>query len=128
MLKTYILTSVLVSFLLLIILLNITTPATAGPLGILSVFIFAFLFLAGIISYVIFALTGIMGHLSMTFISRRPFEPLSLKKSYYYSMIISSAPIMLVALQSVGSVGIYEFVLVAIFVIIGSLYISKRSV
>jgi len=68
----------------------------------------------------------VIAHLSTALIARKPFEVLTLKRSYYFSTIIAAAPIMLIGLQSVGSVNIYEVLLVVIFVFIGCLYISKR--
>ena len=53
-------------------------------------------------------------------------QPLSFRRSYYFSTVLAAAPVMLIGLQSVGSVGIYEFILVMLFVVIGCVYIAKR--
>ena len=116
----------LVSFCLLIFLLNTTTPVTAGPFGILAIFVFAYLILFVVIAYFLYVISRLIARLSISLISRRPFEPLTLKRSFYYSSIISAAPIMIVGIQSVGSIGVYELLLIAIFVSIGCLYISKK--
>lgn len=126
MIKKIIPISTITSLCLLIILLNVTTPASAGPFGILVIFIFAYLSFTGLITYFIYLLSRIVSHLSKVFVVKRPLETLSLKRSYYLSTIIASAPIMLLALQSVGAGSIYGFILVLIFVVIGCLYISKR--
>lgn len=126
MLKIIILIMEFASLCLLIILLNTTTPATAGPFGILLIFIFMYIILLGLITYSVYWLSRLMSHLSIVFITKQPFRTLSLKRSYYYSTIFSAAPILVLGLQSVGSVGFYEFILVLFFVSIGCLYVSKK--
>jgi len=111
---------------LLIVLLNVTTPATAGPFGILIIFVFAYFSLIGLMTNFLYWISRLIAHLSTGIVTRKPFEPLTLKRSYYYSTVVAAAPIMLIGLQSVGAVGFYEFLLVFIFIIIGCLYISKR--
>ena len=126
MLRIIISTTTVASLCLLAVLLNITTPATAGPFGILVIFVFAYLSLLGVVTYFLYGISYVVAHLSTLFVVRRPFEVLTLKRSYYYSTVVAAAPIMLIGLQSVGTVGIYEFLLISIFVIIGCLYVSKR--
>lgn len=116
----------LVSLCLLTVLLNVTTPATAGPFGILAIFFFAYLLSLSVVTFLIYWVSRIAAHLSAGLITKKPYEALTLKNSYYYSTIIAAVPILLIGLQSVGAIGIYEFILVFIFVIIGCLYISKR--
>lgn len=126
MLKLFISISTVIGFTLLAVLLNITTPATAGPFGILIIFIFAYISLLGVVTLVLYASSYVVAHLSTALIPRKPFEPLTFKRSYYYSTVVAAAPIMIIGLQSVGAVGIYETMLVLFFVFLGCLYISKR--
>ncbi len=126
MLKIIISIITVLSFCILVILLNTTTPVIAGPFGILAIFIFAYLTLIGIATFFIYGMSRIIAHLSTVFISKKPFEALNFKRSYYYSTIIAAAPIMLIGLQSVGDVGFYEYLLMLIFIVLGCLYISKR--
>ena len=124
--KKIILISTIISLCFLVVLLNTTTPVTAGPLGILVIFIFAYLLLIGVFSYILHYASIMIARLSMAFIPRKPIEMLTFRNSYYYSTVIASAPVMLIGLQSVGNVGIYEVLLIFIFVFIGCLYVSKR--
>ena len=126
MLKIIILIITVSSLCLLGILLITTTPATAGPFGLLAVFILAYLSLIGVVALLLTGFSRIIAYLATVMISRKPFEVLTLKRAYYYSTIIAAAPIMLIGLQSVGSVGLYEYLLMVIFIVIGCLYISKR--
>jgi hypothetical protein len=85
-----------------------------------------YIILLGLITYFIFWTSRIITHLSIVFISKKPFRALTLKRSYYYSTIIAAAPIMMMGLQSVGAVGLYEFILILIFIGVGCLYVSKK--
>jgi hypothetical protein len=114
------------SLCLLAILLNITAPTTVGPLGILAVFIFAYLSSLGVMTYFLYSFSRLAVHLSTAFTVKRPLTRMSFRVAYYYSTVIAAAPIMLVGLQSVGATGIYEVGLVILFTVIGCLYITKR--
>ncbi len=126
MIRTIISIITIVSLCLLVLLLNITTPSSAGPFGILVIFIFAYLSLVGVFAYFLYLGGHFVARFSVTVMSRKPFEILSFKRSYYYSTVLAAAPIMLVGLQSVGSIGVYEVLLIIGFEIIGCLYVSKR--
>ena len=115
-----------VSLCLLTLMLVTTTPASAGPFGLLLIFITAYLTSFGLISFFLYGISRIVVYASTGFAMRRPLQPISFRRSYYFSTILAAAPVMLVGLQSVGSIGIYEFALVVIFEIIGCVYIAKR--
>lgn len=108
------------------LILNLTTPATAGPFGILAIFIFAYMSSLGLMTYFLYGASRVVSHLASAFTVKKPLAPIPFKKAYYYSTVVAAAPVMLIGLQSVGSIGIYEFVLVLLFVVIGCLYIAKR--
>jgi hypothetical protein len=65
-------------------------------------------------------------YLSVTLTVKKPISALTFRDAYYYSTVVAIAPVMLVGLQSVNAIGIYEYGLVALFVVIGWLYITKR--
>lgn len=113
------------SLCLLIVMLNIITPASAGPFGVLVIFVSAYLSLLGILTYFLVGASRVITYLSVVFMTRKPFRRLTLKRSYYFSTIIAVSPVMLIGLQSVGAVSIYSFLLLIVFVVIGCLYISK---
>lgn len=115
-----------ISLCFLVLLLNVTTPATAGPFGILSIFIFAYLLSLGVVTFFIYWSSRAVSQMSTDLISKKSIVPLTFKNSYYYSTFIAAVPILLIGLQSVGNIGVYEVTLVLFFVIIGCLYISKR--
>lgn len=115
-----------VSLCLLTLMLVTTTPASAGPFGLLLIFISAYLSCLGLISFFLYGVSRVLVYASAGFTLRRPLQVLSFRRAYYYSTILAAAPVMLIGLQSVGAVGIYEFGLIVLFEIIGCLYITKR--
>ena len=127
MLKKVVIIITLVSLCLLIALVNTSTPTSIGPFGILAVFLTAYLSLLGVMTFFIYSVSKITAHLSSAFTIRKPILALSFKRSYYYATVFSAAPIMLIGLQSVGSIGPYELLLVVVFVVIGCIYITKRT-
>ena len=114
------------SLCLLSLLLNTTAPATAGPFGILAIFIFAYLSSLGLMTYFLYGASRIVSHLALAFTVKKPVGAVSFRRAYYYSTVLAAAPIMLIGLQSVGSIGVYEFALVLLFTVIGCIYITKR--
>lgn len=112
---------------LLSVLLQTTTPSTIGPLGILIVFILMYVSALGVLTFLLYWVSKIIARNSRSITVTRPIEAISLGKAYYYSTVIALAPVMLVGMQSVGTVGVNDVLLVTVFVVIASVYISKRS-
>jgi len=115
-----------VSLCLLALMLVLTTPASAGPFGLLLIFISAYLASLGLISFFLYGASRLFAYAASTMTVRKPIKPIAFKRAYYYSTVLAAAPVMLIGLQSVGAVGIYEFILVVIFEVIGCVYITKR--
>jgi len=126
MIKRVTIISTIISLCILLYLLNYTTPVASGPLGILAIFVFIYLALFGLISFLIYYLSLLLKKMSIIFMARKPIQPFSFKISCLYSSIISTAPILLIGLKSVGVVGFYEVILILFFISIGCLYISKK--
>jgi hypothetical protein len=125
MLKTIIAFVTILSLMVVAMLLNLTTPATAGPIGILSIFLFSYLTSLGVTTHLIYYVSRGIGRISAMLMPRKPFQPMSFKQSYYYSSVVAMVPILFIGLQSVGAIGVYEVILIAVFVVVGCLYISK---
>lgn len=116
----------LASIIVLSLMLVFTTPASAGPFGLLVIFISAYLTSLGLISFFLYGGSRIIAYVSSGFTVKKPIRAVSFRRSYYYSTILAAAPVMLVGLQSVGSIGVYEVILVILFEVIGCIYITKR--
>ncbi|MGV9001998.1 MAG: hypothetical protein ACOH18_03530 [Candidatus Saccharimonadaceae bacterium] len=59
---------------------------------------------------------------------RKPLAQMQFKRAYYYSTVLAAAPVMLIGLQSVRSIGVYESILVILFEVVACVYVSKRIV
>lgn len=127
MLAKILITSGLVSAGLLLFILTTTTPESAGAVGILGIFLFSYIFILSTFTFILWFLSA----LSVKFAKRKPSSRsgtmLTLKKSYYYSSIISLGPVIIIGLQSVGGAGIYEIGLVSLFILLGCIYVARRS-
>lgn len=115
------------SFILLLFLLNNTTPATAGPLGVLAVFLCLYIIALSAISFILYYSQHLVKWATKFFYLKKPIKSLSWQRSYYYSSVIALGPIILLGLGTVGKVEFYEIILVLIFITLGCFYIAKRS-
>lgn len=116
----------IVSLCLLGLMLLTTTPATAGPFGLLVIFLTAYLASVGLISFFLYGVSRVSVYALSGASLRRPPRILPFRRAYYFATVLAAAPVMLVGLQSVGSIGWYELLLVALFVVIGCIYVSRR--
>jgi hypothetical protein len=117
-----------VAVVVLIITLQLTTPSTIGPLGLLFVFILIYVAILSMLTFLLHAGSRVITRASQTLAVRRPMRPLTLQRAYYYGSVVSLAPVMLIGMQSVGVVGIYEILLIGAFTTLTCVYIAKRSV
>jgi len=116
----------IVSLCLLGLMLLTTTPATAGPFGLLVIFLTAYLASVGLISFFLYGISRVAVYALSGASLRRPPRVLPFRRAYYFASVLAAAPVMLVGLQSVGSIGWYEVLLVGLFVVIGCVYVSRR--
>lgn len=112
------------SLLVLLALFNLVSPDTASPVLILMIF--------GLIYLIFFGgLLGVYQIISRAF--NYVYRGGSVKQSafcqkkYFYVAILSMAPIVLLALSSIGRVVWYEVVLVLLITVLICFYIYKKS-
>ena len=127
MLSRVIAVSVAIAIVILAIILHVTQPSTVGPLGILAVFILMYVSVLGVLTFLLFGTSKVISKISSSFTVKKPIRPLSLSRSYYFSSVIALAPVMLIGMQSVAEVEIYDVLLIMLFVVIACIYISKRT-
>lgn len=109
------------------VLLTTTTPVSAGPFGILVTFILMYVIALVAVTFILRVVSAGYARIRSLTISKKPVAPLSLKRAYYFASVIALAPVILVGMQSVGEVGIYDLILVLLFVVIACAYVAKRS-
>lgn len=117
----------LVSAGLLLVLLNVTTPSTSGAVVILAVFLLGYVVMLSLVTFLIWGMSRVVVRLGSGLYRRGTIEEMSMRKSYYYASVIALGPVILVGLQSVGGVSIYEVGLVGLFVVFGCVYIARRT-
>jgi hypothetical protein len=126
MLPRIIATLSLASLCVLSLMLTFTSPASAGPFGLLVIFITAYLTFVGMISFFLFGINRLIVMVSAGMTVRKPLRKMEFRRAYYFSTVLAAAPVMLIGLQSVQSIGIYEILLVVIFEVVACLYVSRR--
>ncbi len=127
MLAKFLVAVMILSMMLLVVIINTTTPNSAGATGILGVFVVTYTLVLCVLTFFMYGVSRIIVKLSQTVTVRKPLEPLSLKRAYYYSSVVALAPVILISMQSVGALGIYEFGLVLFLVAVGCIYVTKRT-
>ena len=116
----------ILSGVLLLMLVNFTTPTSVGPIGVLAFFLLLYLICLGLFTGIVFLLVYVASILTKDHVRIRPIRPISVKKSYYFSSVLSLAPILFLAIQSFGGISFLEFSLILIFTILGCIIVSKR--
>ena len=104
----------LIAAVILLTMLNFTTPAGIGPLGVLVFF-----------TAVYVLMLGIAVALVKLFLKRTGKQVG--KKSYMYGAMIAFGPIMLLLAQSLGSMSPLTVGLTVVFVLLGCFLVSKRG-
>lgn len=119
--------STLIAALLLVIVLQTTTPSTVGPLGLLAVFLLLYVIFIGCITELLWVGSKAVAWVGRRLRTRRPIHPMPLTRAYYFSTVLALGPVMLLGMQSIGSLGLYETILITMFLGAGILYVSRRS-
>lgn len=113
MLKRLIPVLSLAAAIVLLVMLNFTTPAGVGPLGVLVFFGAAYLLMYGI-AYLVVRVFAAVGRHRMG------------RKQYLYAAVLAFGPIMLLLAQSLGSVSFLTVGLMVVFVSLACFLISKK--
>ena len=116
-----------VSCCVLTLVLFTTSPSTISPAGMLGAFILGYLSLLGVVTFLLYYGERLMIMVLKT-LGLRPVRPyLSIKKSYLFASVFAALPMMAIGLYSTGGIAWYEVLLLALFGLIGVIYIAKRS-
>lgn len=122
-----ILVSIIAAAALLFVVLSASTPSRAGPLGVLLVFILVYVMMVGVLMVTLQAGSSLLTRVGRLFGTRRPIEKISVTHSYYYASVLALAPVMLLAMRSVGQIDWRQLLLVVLFTSIACIYIKKRT-
>lgn len=103
----------LIAAVILLTLLNFTTPVGVGPLGVLVFFTTFYVLMFGIA----IGLVKIFARLTGKGMGR---------KQYLYGAVTAFGPIMLMLAQALGSMSVLTVALTGVFVLLGCFLVSKR--
>lgn len=109
-----------VCFLLLMVVLNETNPLQTGPASILLVFVMLYLLVLSVLAAILHVVGAVLRML-------RPRTVINLRRGYYMLSVISIAPVLMVALNTLGQLGILEGSLILLLVGLGCFYVLRRT-
>lgn len=113
MLKRLIPVLSLLAAVVLLVMLNFTTPAGIGPFGVLIFFAAVYVLMFGLASLLVVIFTCITEHQVG-------------KRTYFYSAVLAFGPIMLLLAQSLESMSLWTVGLMVMFEILACFLVSKR--
>ncbi len=117
----------IISVTLLAYVLLTTTPSQVGVVGVLVVFLSFYIALAVLMTFFIYWFNKLVTQLFFADVANYKNKTLSLKKSYYYGLVLALGPVVLISLQSVGGGSVRSFIMVCVLLILGSIYIAKQT-
>ena len=111
----------------LFILFNVSNPVDIGPAGILSVFILIYLFFASCFFVLLHFGVGILSRLvaKRRTIDHRHWQ-IGVHRAYYIASALAFAPVVLLAMNSVGQLQTRDVILVFVLEVLAIFYIVKR--
>lgn len=112
---------------LLVYILLATTPAEAGAIGVLAVFLLFYIVSVVVLTFFIVGIQYVIGKLVYGDTPASEKYRKGVRRPYYFASVLALGPVMLVSLRSVGSIGVTEVFLVAILMAIGYLYVSRQT-
>ena len=104
------------SLVVLLVMLNFTSPADIGPLGVLLFF--------GLFYLILFGVSLVIVQIFRKILQKKGKMG---RKEHLYAAILAFAPIMILLVQSMGSVNWFTIVLCGLFVFMACFLVSKRS-
>lgn len=112
----------------LFVVLQITSPSTIHPVGLLGVFVLLYFTIGVATLYTLYfgsrAISRIVA--SMNGSQKKP-EVLTMQRAYIYATVIALAPVILLGMRSVDSFGFIDLALVLLFEVIACFYIWRRQ-
>lgn len=111
-----------------LVLLQLTSPNEAGPIGVLAIFVCLYIVIVAIIYLILMAASALVRLVVKENQRLRRLAEWQSVKAYYYASVLGLAPVILLGFQSVGAISWFDVTLVVTFTLLGCFYISKRSV
>ena len=110
----------ILAFLALGAVLNMTNPLDSGPLVILVVFVLLYVLIVSALSAALHLVGAVVRMV-------KPDRPIRMRRGYYVVSIVALAPVLFVALNTLGQLDVLESTLILILVSLGCFYVLRRS-
>jgi len=112
----------------LVAILTVTNPLQAGAAGILFAFVLMYIFWASVFFIFLHAGIGVVARM----VSRKENVNIrqwriGVRKSYYIASVLAFAPVLLLAMHSVGQLQVQDIALIVVLLFLGIFYIVKRT-
>lgn len=118
--------SMTLSLIGIIAIMQLTTPATIHPIGLLVFFLCVYVLIFSLLGVLIRSMS--IGYAALAGQIRSTKQaPLTLRQSYSYASAAAFAPVILLAMRTVGDIQLTDIVFVIIFVSVAIFYVAKRS-
>ncbi|MBR5408592.1 hypothetical protein IK112_01435 [Candidatus Saccharibacteria bacterium] len=104
----------LLAVIIILAMINFTTPTGVGPLGVLVFFTMVYVVVFGVVNLLVVGFVRLMGY-------RR-----TERKEHYYAAMIAFGPVMLLLIRSFGSFNLATIGMTVVFVVLGCFVINKR--
>lgn len=114
------------SFVLLSALLYTTSPSTVHPAVILFVFLLIYVLALGTLTFLIYVGVRVVAARRIHQVSRQNESVALLRRVYLYASVLGLAPVMILGMQSIGQLNVYEVGLVGLFEVVACFYITKQ--
>lgn len=105
----------IISLVVLILMLNLTSPTEIGPSGVLLFFTTVYVFAFGVAVFLIKLFYSLA-------LKRTTFR----NKDYLYSAVAAFGPVMLLMARSFGAVTVWTVSLVVLFLFLAEFFVCKR--
>lgn len=110
-----------------LLLLQMTSPSEAGPIGVLAIFICLYIVIVAIVYLLLMAASTLVRLVVKENQKVRRLAQWRSVSAYYYASVLGLAPVILLGFQSVGAISWFDATLVVILTTLGCFYISKRN-
>ena len=111
-----------VATLTVLLIINMTTPSGRGPFGVL-LFLFSLYVALTSALYILLRFLFSILHVPKSRDGSKDRQDIKL---YYFSSVLALAPVILLGIQSIGGIKLFDICLVVIFEVIACLYVYKR--
>lgn len=103
-----------------------STPSHSSPLIILLVFLLLYMSVLGVLTFLLHSIRLILVRIRRSKAGDH-YGSVSFSRSIAYGSVLAFSPIILMAVQSIGGLKLYEIMLVAVFEAVAIFYVYKQQ-